>query len=166
MQSCPDSVSFPTSDIDSSMLEQFLQLKTGDPDCTSTFLSVAGGQGVSEAGARSRSCRPSVLAMCLAVQLKPALRLVVICHCRGLSLLKPNIFSTSLHPLPREGMIMKLIQNMYTQIKPLISKLPSGCLGQVVLMLLPLQMPAQAELCRAGDVLVVNRDLPCCGSWG
>lgn len=114
----------------------------------------------------ARSCRPSVLATCLAVQLKPALTLVVICYCRGLSLLKPNIFSTSLHPLPREGMIMRLIQNMYTQIKPLISKLPSGCLGQAVLMLLPLQMPAQAEPHRAGDVLVASRDLPRCGSWG
>lgn len=70
-------------------LEQFLQLKTGDPDFTPTFLSVAGGQGVSEAGGRSRSRRPSVLATLLAAQPEPALTLAVICHCRGISLQKP-----------------------------------------------------------------------------
>ena len=166
MQSCLDSVSFLTGDIDSSILEQFLQLKTDNPHFTPTFLSIAAGQGVSKARARNESRRASVLATRLAVQLKPALTLVVICHCRGLSLLKPNIFSTTLHPLPREGTIIKLIQNIYTQIKPLISKVPSGHLGRAVLILLPLQMPAQAEVYRPCGALVASGDPPHCSSSG
>lgn len=60
---------------------------------------------------------------------------------------------------------MKLIENIYTQIKPLLSKVPSGHLGKAVLILLSLQMVAQAEVYHPCGVLVVSWDpLPCSSS--
>ena len=49
---------------------------------------------------------------------------------------------------------MKLIQNLYIQIKPLIRKGPPGPSGKAVLVLLPVWMPAQA---RCPGVLVASR---------
>lgn len=61
---------------------------------------------------------------------------------------------------------MKLIQNLCTQIKPLISKVPSGYLGKAVLILLPLQMPDQAKVYQTHGAMVASWDLLCCSGSG
>lgn len=80
---------------------------------------------MSEAGGRSRSRRPSVLATLLAAQPEPALTLGVFAIVEG-SLFRSQCFL-------REGMIMKPAQNTYPQIKAPIRKVPSGHLGEAVL---------------------------------